>query len=342
MLRYLVTGGNGYIGSITILEIAATTLTECIIYNVDKVNDIDRVHYLKQKVEQISNGLARMKFIHCDLTCRNKVLNSLPDSIQSVIHLAAEKSIPESIEKPYIYWSNHVSTLSNILEYMDKIKCKKIVFASTAAVYNAICEDSTEDSNLLEPSEMTPYGMAKFICEQILENWTKDDKSAISLRIFNPVGAWIDKEKDIYMGEQMEKATSLIPTIIKKLMKKDDIKIFKSKDSISQDGTAFRDFIHVRDVAEMIVKTTVTPIRTPSYYLYNICTNIPTTVLQIANIVAYEYGVSVKVSEESRPGDLPYSVGVNYLYLKHYGPKEFKSIETMVFDASAYYEKVRS
>ena len=230
-MAVLVTGGAGYIGSHTVLEL---------LNRKEEVVVIDNL--VKGHREAIKGGT----FYQGDLRDEDFLFNVFEENeIQEVIHFAAYSLVGESIENPIKYYNNNVVGTIKLLNTMKKYGVKNIVFSSTAAVYGEpinipiLEEDATIPTN--------PYGESKLAIEKALKWANKSgDINYIALRYFNAAGA----NKDGYIGEDHNPETHLIPIILEATLGKREKILIYGNDYNTPDGTCIRDYIHVADLAE--------------------------------------------------------------------------------------------
>jgi len=236
----LVTGGLGYIGSHTIIELLQEGYSVICLDNLQNSN-IDIV----KKIEDITNKSFEFYNVNvCDINEINKCLGK-NKSIDGIIHFAAYKSVSESIQFPIKYYENNIMSLLNIIKIADKFK-SNIVFSSSCTVYGeSLNFPLTEDDETEIPK--SPYGNTKKICEEILFDFSKSEKINItSLRYFNPVGAHFSGK----IGETPSvNPQNLIPYLMETAIGLRDQLVIFGNDYDTFDGTCIRDFIHVSDVA---------------------------------------------------------------------------------------------
>ena len=239
MKTILVTGGTGYIGSHTVVEL---------------LNQNNQVVVVDNLVNSSAVSLERIKkitgktvvFYKEDVTDINAVAKIFANhKIDSVIHFAGLKAVGESVEKPLDYYQNNLLSTITLLKSMKKAGVKKIVFSSSATVYGA---DGPLDESMPCGVASSPYGNTKIMCEQIIKDECNADKGlkAILLRYFNPVGA----HGSFLIGEDPQGIpNNLMPFITQVAVgKREKLNIF-GNDYDTPDGTAERDYIHVVDLA---------------------------------------------------------------------------------------------
>lgn len=298
--KILVTGGLGYIGSHTVVELIDAGYEICIVDNLSNSN----IDVLKG-IEKITGVKPIYENIDCtDYVAMNKFL-AKNEGISAVIHFAASKAVGESVEKPLVYYRNNVVSLINILELMPIHKIKGIVFSSSCTVYGQPeVLPVTEEAPLQKA--LSPYGNTKQICENIINDTvaTNPNIKSIILRYFNPIGA----HPSALIGELPNGVpNNLLPFIAQTaagIRKK--LKIF-GNDYNTPDGSCIRDYINVVDLAQAhiaamrrIISDEVDDVET-----YNVGTGRGLSVLEILN--AFETVNDVKVPHEivgRRAGDI--------------------------------------
>ena len=241
-MKILVTGGLGFIGSHTCVELASQNHEVIIVDNL--YNSKEEVI---EKLEQITG--TRFKLYKYDLMDKEKVEEIFKENqIDAVIHFAGYKAVGESVKKPLMYYSNNLGSTINLLEVMQKYNVKKLVFSSSATVYG-------DPGNPKYVEEMgrgettNPYGTTKAMIEKILEDlYSSDNSWDISiLRYFNPVGA---HESGLIGEEPNGIPNNLMPYVMKVASGKLEILSIFGNDYPTVDGTGVRDFIHVVDLAK--------------------------------------------------------------------------------------------
>jgi UDP-glucose 4-epimerase len=247
MKKILVTGGAGYIGSHTVVELINSGYNPII---VDDFRNSDPL--ILTGIKNITNQSPR--FYKIDI-CKKDSLNTVfkENKIDGIIHFAAYKAVGESVALPLKYYSNNLVSLTNILECMLDFSVEKMVFSSSCTVYGEPIgiKEVTEDSAKAKPS--SPYGNSKLISENIIEDTfnANPNLQTICLRYFNPVGA----HPSGYIGELPKgKPNNLLPFVTQTAMGKHEKLTVFGKDYPTEDGTCIRDYIHVVDLAKAHVK----------------------------------------------------------------------------------------
>ncbi len=289
-MAVLVTGGAGYIGSHTCVELLNAGKDVVIVdnfYNCKK-SSLDRIRALVKK---------DFKFYECDIRDK-KGLDEIfkKEKIDSVIHFAGLKAVGESVHKPLEYFDNNVNGTLVLLEVMRENGCKKIVFSSSATVYGMNnVSPLTED---MEVGGVTnPYGRTKYMIECILKDlYVSDDTWSICLlRYFNPIGA----HKSGTMGEDPNGIpNNLMPYITQVAIGKREFLNVWGDDYDTPDGTGVRDYIHVVDLALGHIKAVEKVEGCNGLFIYNLGTGKGYSVLDV-----------VKAFEKASGVEIPYKIG---------------------------------
>ncbi|MCR5727556.1 MAG: UDP-glucose 4-epimerase GalE [Lachnospiraceae bacterium] len=297
-MSILVTGGTGYIGSHTVVELQNAGYEAVIIDNLSNSNP-----EVLNRIEKITGK--RPKFYEADIRDKEalkKIFDENPD-IESCIHFAGLKAVGESVSKPLEYYNNNIYGTLCLVEAMKDAGVKNIVFSSSATVYGdpafiPITEECPKGTCT------NPYGWTKSMLEQILSDVTVADKewNVILLRYFNPIGA----HKSGTMGENPSGIpNNLMPYITQVAVgKRDHLNVF-GNDYDTHDGTGVRDYIHVVDLALGHVKALNKIKENCGLKIYNLGTGHGYSVLDI--VKAFEQASGVKIPYEitaRRPGDI--------------------------------------
>jgi len=246
MKKILVTGGCGYIGSHTIVDL------------IDNGYEVISIDNLSNGFEQTINGVSsivgkKVKNYLVDLCHLEDVRAVFEENrdIVGIIHFAAFKSVPESVSKPLEYFRNNITSLLNVLQCSREFDVKDVVFSSSCSVYgNADVLPVTEEAPLKEIQ--SPYARTKQMGEEICRDFVKANPGfkIILLRYFNPVGA----HPTVLIGELNEKPENLVPVITQTAIgKRESMAVFGS-DYDTRDGSCVRDYIHVMDIAHAHTK----------------------------------------------------------------------------------------
>ncbi len=241
MKKILVTGGLGYIGSHTVVELLAAG---CEVVVIDNLNNS------KVEVKSRIEGISGKSFELCigDVN-DSEILKGLfaKHSFSGVIHFAAHKAVGESVDNPVMYYQNNVSGLISLLGTMEKYGVSNLIFSSSCTVYGAATDLPVTENTLIQKAE-SPYGTTKILGEDLINDFAKHkDFKSILLRYFNPVGA----HPSAKIGElPLGVPNNLIPYITQTAAGiRKQLTIF-GDDYATEDGTCVRDYIHVVDLAK--------------------------------------------------------------------------------------------
>jgi len=298
----LVTGGAGFIGSHTAVELIESGYRVVIVDNLSNSNagSIDGI-------ERITG--VRPTFVQadcCDKAAMARVFDEHPD-IQGIIHFAASKAVGESVEKPLLYYRNNITSLLNLLELMPSHGVKGIIFSSSCTVYGQPSPENlpvTEEAPIQKA--LSPYGNTKQINEEIIQDFIHSGApiKAVILRYFNPIGAHPSAEiGELPNGVPM----NLIPFVTQTAIGiRPQLKIF-GNDYNTPDGTCIRDYIYVVDLAKAHVKAMERVLDTESapVEVFNIGTGKGLSTLQV--VEGFERATGVKLNwtyAPRREGDI--------------------------------------
>ena len=299
--RILVTGGTGYIGSHTVVELQQAGYPVVIIDNLSNSN-ID----VLDGIERITG--IRPDFIEADCTDINalsKLFEQYPD-ITGIINFAASKAVGESIEKPTLYYRNNLNTLINLLDLMPQNGVKGIVFSSSCTVYGEPDMNPVTEAAPIKTAT-SPYGNTKQICEEIIHDVVRSGApiKSVILRYFNPVGAHPSAE----IGELPNGVPqNLVPYLTQTAIGiRKELSVF-GDDYDTPDGSCIRDFINVVDLAKAHVIAVERMLQDKSLEkveTFNLGTGIGLSVKEL--IAAFEHATGVKVPHKivgRRAGDI--------------------------------------
>ena len=240
MKKILVTGGAGYIGSHTCIELLEAGYEVVVVDNLSNSN----TEALK-RVESITGK--SITFYLVDIRERDKMAAVFAEhAFSAVIHFAGLKAVNESMKNPLKYYSNNITGTINLLEVMQQFNCNKIVFSSSATVYGNPIYSPCDEKHQIFP--INPYGRSKYFIEEIIKDWTlsNDKNKSVILRYFNPVGA----HKSGIIGESPRGIpNNLFPFILGVISKKYKYLSIYGNDYDTLDGTGVRDYVHVEDIA---------------------------------------------------------------------------------------------
>lgn len=325
-MSVLVTGGLGYIGSHTCVELMNAGQEIVVVDNLYncKKSSYDRIKALTGK---------DFSFYECDIR-NSEGLSEVfeKENITSVIHFAGLKAVGESVRKPLEYFDNNVTGTLVLLDVMRKHNCKKIVFSSSATVYGMNnVSPLTED---MEVGGVTnPYGRTKFMIECILKDLYVSDNnwSICLLRYFNPIGA----HKSGTMGEDPNGIpNNLMPYITQVAIGKlDHLNVF-GDDYDTPDGTGVRDYIHVVDLALGHIKAVEKVEGEDGLFIYNLGTGVGYSVLDVVKAFEKASGKKIPyVIGPRRDGDIATCYSDPSKALKELGWKAERGIEEMCEDS---------
>lgn len=295
-MSILVTGGAGYIGSHTVVELLAAG------YDVIIVDDFSNSspEVLKRLATITGKEIPFYQGSILDKTFLDKVFKE--NKIEAVIHFAAFKAVGESVEKPLVYYHNNITGTITLLEVMTDNDVKNIVFSSSATVYGMNnVSPLTED---LPTSATNPYGYTKVMMEQILNDvaHANPDWSVTNLRYFNPIGA----HESGMIGEAPNGIpNNLMPYITQvSVGKLKELNVF-GDDYDTHDGTGVRDYIHVVDLAKGHVKAVKNNLANKGARVYNLGTGHGYSVLDLVKAFEKANGVTIPyVIKPRRAGDI--------------------------------------
>lgn len=248
MKTILITGGTGYIGSHTAIEIMKQGK-----YNVVSIdNQLNSSIKTLDRIEAISGKrLVNYAMDLCNLSAVETVFESHPD-IVAVIHFAALKAVGESVEKPLWYYRNNLNSLMNILDCCAKYRVKSFIFSSSCSVYGNIDTLPVTEETPVKKAE-SPYANTKIIGERFIEDFVKVNPSVqcIALRYFNPVGA---HASGLIGEDPINRPNNLIPVITQTAIGIIPKMTVFGGDYDTRDGSCVRDYIHVTDIADAHLK----------------------------------------------------------------------------------------
>lgn len=323
-MSILVTGGAGYIGSHTVVELIKLGKEVVIVDNLSNSSIL-----VLDRIEEITGK--RPTFYELDVADKAALRSVFEkESIEAAIHFAGYKAVGESVEKPVMYYENNIMSTLSLVEVMAEFGVKKIVFSSSATVYGL-----NNLSPLLEnmPTSATnPYGYTKVMLEQILRDLEVSDKewSVALLRYFNPIGA---HESGLIGEDPAGIPNNLMPFIAQVAVgKRAELSVF-GNDYDTVDGTGVRDYIHVVDLALGHIKALEKISDTTGIYTYNLGSGQGTSVLELVQAFEKVNGVKVPYKiVDRRPGDVATCYANADKALAELNWKTEKTIEDMCRD----------
>jgi UDP-glucose 4-epimerase len=324
-MKILVTGGVGYIGSHTVIQLVKENYEVVIVDNLSN----SKIESLK-RVESITNST--IKFYKADLLDKEALGKIFSDEkFDAVIHFAGLKAVGESVEKPLHYYKNNVNGTLNLLEVMNANNVKNIVFSSSATVYGDPHTVPIMENFPL--SATNPYGRSKLMIEEILRDLYKADKkwNIIILRYFNPVGA---HESGLIGEDPNGIPNNLMPFITQVAVgKRAELSVF-GNDYPTIDGTGVRDYIHVVDLANGHLSALEKLKTIPGCVEYNLGTGKGYSVIEV--VKAFEKASNKKIAYKivsRRAGDIAECYANPYLAKKELNWEAKYGIEKMCEDS---------
>jgi UDP-glucose 4-epimerase len=320
----LITGGAGYIGSHTVVELLNDGYEVVVVDNFSnsKPEVLNRIRQITGK---------DLKFYEADILDEN-IMDSIfkENNIEAVVHFAGYKAVGESVELPLKYYYNNLTGTLVLCEVMKKHGVKKIVFSSSATVYGLNKSPLTEGMSL---STTNPYGTTKMMIEMILTDlYNSDNKWSVSLlRYFNPIGA----HESGRIGEDPNGIpNNLMPYITQVAVgKRKQLSVF-GNDYKTKDGTGIRDYIHVVDLAKGHIKALERVLETEEINEFNLGTGTGYTVLEVVENFKKATGINIPFEIiDRRPGDIDICYADAGKAKEILGWKAVKSMEDMCRDS---------
>lgn len=324
-MKILVTGGAGYIGSHTLIELINEGHEVLVFDNFSNSSKISL-----DRVEQITGQ--KIEFIEGDLLNKEDIQKAFKgQNIDGVIHFAALKAVGESVAKPLMYYRNNITGTLNLCEVMSEHDVKNIIFSSSATVYgDPHTVPITEDFPL---STTNPYGTTKLFMEQILQDINVADAewNVVLLRYFNPIGA---HESGLIGEDPKGIPNNLIPYITQVAVGKlKELAVF-GNDYDTIDGTGVRDYIHVVDLAKAHVASLRRFEKGTGVSIYNLGTGTGYSVLEMVDAFSKASGVEIPYAiKERRPGDIASCFARADKALAELGWKTEYDLERMCIDS---------
>jgi len=295
-MKILVTGGTGYIGSHTCVELLDAGYEIVVIDNLSnsKIEVVDKIKEITGKDFKFYEGDC------CDKNILTKIFEE--NNIDAVIHFAGFKAVGESVKLPLKYYRNNLDSTITLLEVMNEYNVKKIAFSSSATVYGK--PETLPIKEDFPLSTTNPYGTTKLMIEDILRDlYVSDNEWSIAiLRYFNPIGA----HKSGLIGENPNDIpNNLMPYIVKVATHELECLSVFGNDYDTKDGTGVRDYIHVVDLAKGHIKAIEKVLKDKGVDAYNLGTGNGYSVLEIVNTFmdVNKIDVNYKITDR-RPGDI--------------------------------------
>jgi UDP-glucose 4-epimerase len=324
----LVTGGSGFIGGSTVLNLLFRGYTVIILDNLSNSN----FHNLKIVTRQISNNIFFYKGNVGDNELLKKIFTN--HDIQTVIHMAGLKSVEDSVKNQNLYLNNNYHQSKSLLDFCIASGVKRFIFSSSATVYGNPKYIPIDENH--ERNHLNPYALSKILFEDYLEEKSKKTPLKIYvLRYFNPVGSVAN---GLYGEFLNSRSSNLFPSLFKAVRSKKTLQIY-GDDYDTADGTAVRDFIHISDLVEAHIYC----IRNESnktYNLFNIGTGVGYSVKNIIDKFNFLFNNLVKYSyTKRRDGDISTSIADPTKANRIIHWKAKKNLDDMVYDAYIFYNK---
>ncbi len=336
--QILVTGGTGYIGSHTVVELQNSGFDVVIVDDlsnsqIEVLDNIEKITGIRPTFE---------KFDLSDSTLTDQFFNKYTD-IEAIIHFAAFKAVGESVQKPLEYYRNNINSLLNLLSGMKKYGVKHMVFSSSCTVYGQPDKLPVTEATPRKEAE-SPYGNTKAICEDIMRDFCKTnvDLNCIALRYFNPIGA---HESGLIGELPVGVPNNLVPFITQTAAGlRDELSIF-GDDYDTPDGTAIRDYINVVDLAKahvVAINRLVADKKKNNFEFFNVGTGEGYSVMQLVKTFIEVTGVDLKYKIVGRrDGDIEKIWADTSYGNTELGWKSEKSIEETLASAWKWEKNVR-
>lgn len=289
MTNVLVTGGAGYIGSITVRLLCERG------YSVVVLDSLEKGYREALGDTPLIEGDIR------DATLLDRVFAER--TFDAVIHFAASKAVNESVANPLKYFENNVGGTMALLSAMRRVGVRQFVFSSTAAVYGTPDYTPVDEAHPTRPE--SPYGESKLLVERMLR-WldTSGDVRSVSLRYYNAAGASLDGQ----MGEASAKTENLIPAVMRAILGSGPRLKLYGTDYPTPDGTCVRDYVHVLDLAEAHIKALEFLATNERSDVFNLGTGDPSSVLDVVRAAERVSGRTVPVEYLGRRAGDPVGV----------------------------------
>jgi UDP-glucose 4-epimerase len=333
MAKILVTGGCGYIGSHTVIDLLDNG------YEVVSADNFMRSlpGALDNIYKVTGKKITNYDIDLCDSSALEEVFR-LEGDISGVIHFAALKSVPESVAEPLLYFRNNLVSLIHLLEICERRKIGQFVFSSSCSVYgNADRLPVTEDTPFKEPE--SPYARTKQISEKIISDLSRVSAGRfVVLRYFNPVGA----HESGLIGEDPRNGAvfNIFPRITGVAIGRYDHLDIYGDDYDTRDGTCIRDYVHVMDIAHahtLALRYVAGPAQAPSYDIFNLGTGAGVTVMEVVRAFERVSGRTLRYEmKPRRAGDVGAIYADNEKATRKLGWKIERGLDTMISTAWAW------
>ncbi len=325
-MKIFVTGGCGYIGSHTVLQLIQEGNEVVVFDNLETSNEtsLDNIEALTEH---------RPQFIKGDLKNPDDISKALTGDINCVIHFAALKSVVESKKDPFKYFENNVIGTFNLLKAMMEKNVPNIVFSSSAAVYGNPQYLPVDEEHPLNP--LVPYATNKVCMEYMLKDFFNVGINSVALRYFNASGA----DESGRLGEDPSQLGNFIPRVFKASIGEYSLAA-RGQNLDTRDGSAVRDYVHVSDLADGHIKAVNWLLKKrKACEVFNLCSGEGSTVLEVINAVKeitgrdFEYKV-----EDLEEGEATILTGSYKKAEKVLGWKPTRSLNTIITDTYRWYK----
>lgn len=336
--KILITGGTGYIGSHTAVELIKQGYQVLIIDNLSNSEE-----FIVDRIETITGtrpGFYKIDLLNSDILDEFFAQNT---GIEGVVHFAAAKAVGESVQKPLYYYKNNLSGMINLLEAMKKYEVENFVFSSSCTVYGQPDELPVTENAPVKAAE-SPYGYTKQVCENILNDTIKSSTKlkGIALRYFNPIGA----HHSGLIGElPIGLPANLLPFITQTAYGiREQLSVF-GNDYNTPDGSCIRDYIHVVDLAKahiIAIERLINKKNKSPYEMFNLGTGNGFSVFEV--IKSFEKVSGVKLNYkvvQRRAGDIEQIWADTTYANKELGWKAEKNIDEMTLSAWKWEQNYR-
>lgn len=324
-MNILVTGSAGFIGAPLAYDLLKMGHR---VIGIDSYINSNPEKTLKLEI----NFKNKFKFFKLDLSSNIEILDSVLNEHKPdlVIHLAALKSVQESIINPDLYLINNIESTRNIIKIMKLHGCKKIIYSSSAAVYGNQDTQPIMENAVCRP--ISPYAESKLACEELIKDTANQGQiDGISLRYFNPIGS---HSSNLFKEQLVKKTGTIMQEIVKVALKKNKfLKIYGNSYS-TKDGTCERDFIHIDDLLGAHLKSIDFINSFEGYDVYNVGTGNPITILNlIESFIKYNKLLINYEFINVRPGDIASNYADTTKINKEMRWKSKKGLKEMVVDS---------
>ncbi|MFL3661486.1 MAG: UDP-glucose 4-epimerase GalE [Polaribacter sp.] len=337
--KIIITGGCGYIGSHTVVELLENNFEVLVLDDLS--NSTEKT---LERIEKITG--VKPQFIQVDLKDASKTnaIFSKHKDAKAVIHFAAHKAVGESVNNPLKYYKNNLYSLLNVLSAQTENGIDNFIFSSSATVYGTPkILPITEKNETQRP--FSAYGNTKKIAEEILEDLinSSDSFAAISLRYFNPIGA----HDSGFIGELPSGIpNNLMPYITQTAVGVREKLMVYGTDYPTKDGTPVRDYIHVVDLAKahvIAVKRLINKKQDEAFEIFNLGTGSGFSVLEVINSFEAVSGIQLKYEVTARrPGDVPQLFASTALAKEKLGWSAEKSLDEMISSSWKWEQNLRA